>query len=264
MILPLVINKVKSLLKRDSQHFEKYAPSFEPPKSGMDKETIREKIREVPFWWHYIELGHGVVTPGHQGGVNNPEGTRNVLRRLNLPEDLLSKTILDIGAWDGFFSFEAEKRNACRVVAIDNFYRLEKEGKNLERSQFGFKVAKEILGSNVEYKEMDVLDLCPESIGAFDIVLFLGVLYHVKYPLLALERVASVTKEMMILESHCVDIMAKKPVAVFYPNNELNGDPTSWWGLNQTCMEIMVRIAGFRTVKCVSKVGDRIVLHAFK
>lgn len=258
------ITKAKNLLARWLQKSEKYTPSFAPPKGGMDRETILKKIGGIPFWWHYIELGHGIVTPGHQGGVNNPSATRDVLRSLKLPDDMSGKSVLDIGAWDGFFSFEAERRGASRVLAIDNFYRLEKEGKHLESGTRGFEIAKEILASNVEYKIMDVLELSPDAVGIFNIVLFLGVFYHLKYPLLALEKIASVTKELMILESHFENKYKGRSVAIFYEKDEINKDPTNWWGANQACLEAMVRSVGFARVKCVFRSRNRIVLHAFK
>ncbi|MDD5109293.1 MAG: class I SAM-dependent methyltransferase [Candidatus Omnitrophica bacterium] len=260
----VLVNKIKNLTSEFYMKFSRFIPSADPPKSNLKKEAIIEKINKVPFWWHHIELGYGIVTPGHQGGIGNSSASQRILRRLDLPADFSGKSVLDIGAFDGYFSFEAEKRGAARVLAVDNFYRLEKEGKHLDSREMGFKTAKEILASNVEYKVMDVLDLSPAAVGEFDIVLFLGVFYHLKHPLLALERIASITKGMMICESHFENKYKGSPVATFYEKDNENNDPTNWWGANQECMEAMIRSVGFRTVKCVSKFRDRIVLHAFK
>jgi len=100
-----------------------------------------------------------------------------------MPENLAGKTVLDVGAWDGFFSFESERRRAERVLATDSFCWSGEGG-----TKAGFELARKVLNSKVEDVEMDVLDLSPENIGTFDIVLFLGVLYHMRRPLLALER----------------------------------------------------------------------------
>ena len=255
------------LLARIKNHFRKspaYAPPTEPPPSGLDKETILKKIAAVPFWWHYIELGHGVVTPGHQGGENNPGVSKKILDGINLPEDLSGKTVLDIGAFDGLFAFEAEKRGAARVLAIDNFNHLEKEGKHLERGFKPLQIAREILASKIEYKELDVMDISPASIGTFDVVLFLGVLYHLKNPFLALEKIASVTKELLIVESLCINKYNNEAVAWFFEKDEWKKDPTNWWGPNRKCIEAMTRAAGFKEVRCVSNFNGRISLHAFK
>lgn len=254
-----MFNKFKRIIKKRKN----YQPSLEPPKSNLPKEVILKKIKKIPFWWHYIELGYGIVTPGHKCGENNPQ-ERNGLDDLKMPSSFEGKSVLDIGAWDGFFGFEAEKRGATKILAIDNFYRLEREGKHLEAGNLGFEIAKEILDSKAEAKEMDVLEISPEKIGTFDIVLALGLLYHVKHPLLALEKIAAVTKEMLILETHYENKYNKKPAMFFYKDSKLNQDPTNWWGFNKTCLKEMLLKVGFKRVECVFRNENRIVIHVFK
>jgi len=232
-----------------------YTSSLAPPKSGMDKETILRMIAEVPFWWHHIELGYGIVTPGHWWN-GRFDIQRLLLEKLDLPKDLRGKSVLDVGAWDGFFSFEVEKRGASRVLAIDNLYRMEKE-KFLDTGTKGFEIAKKILTSKVEYKVMDVCDLTPESVGKFDITLFLGVIYHLKNPVLALENIASVTDEMVIMESCSINKGGNIPLAEFV-ETEFQGDPTVWWIPNQACLEAMVRRVGFKKISSVKWRGGRI------
>ncbi|MDO8424726.1 MAG: hypothetical protein Q7S70_02185, partial [bacterium] len=87
------------------------------PPSGMAKEAVLEKVKKIPFWWHGVELGYGIVSPGHHGGISHPSGDKAILRHMNLPENLTGKSVLDIGAWDGFYSFAAEKRGASKVLA---------------------------------------------------------------------------------------------------------------------------------------------------
>lgn len=97
-----------------------------------------------------------------------------------------------------------------------------------------------------------MLDHSPETVGVFDLVLFLGVLYHMRHPLLALERVFSVTGKQVIIESH-VDILDyDRPAMAFYPGDEVNGDPSNWWGPNVAAVEAMLNVVGFQKVKLIS------------
>jgi len=188
-------------------------------------------------WYHTIDLGGGVVTHG----VDNSPFR---LARVQLPASLHGKTVLDIGAWDGFFSFECERRGAARVVAADHF---SWHGGGWG-TKAGFTLAREALGSRVEDVDIDVMDLGPERIGTFDLVLFLGVLYHLRHPFLALERVASVTREYLILET-VVDLVGfRRPAMAFYPGRELNNDPTNWWGPNIPAVRGMLESLGFSEV----------------
>src|SRR3954449_10126890 len=111
-------------------------------------------------WFHTIDLGNGIVTPGRD------ESARK-LGWIGLPADLSGRTVLDVGAWDGFFSFECERRGAARVVAADSF---SWDGSNWG-TKAGFELAREALGSRVEDVEVDVMDLSPERVGTFDLVL---------------------------------------------------------------------------------------------
>jgi tRNA (mo5U34)-methyltransferase len=190
-----------------------------------------------------MDLGHNVVTPG----VDN---TSERLGRLGLPASLAGKTVLDVGAWDGFFSFQAERRGARRVLATDSYsWRGDGWG-----SKAGFELARSALNSQVEDADIDVMDLSPERVGTFDVVLFLGVLYHLRHPLLALERVASVTREWLIVETvvDCLDY--PRPAMAFYQDKELNNDPTNWWAPNQSCAEAMLRSVGFRLVTTITPI----------
>ncbi|MPY87614.1 MAG: DUF1698 domain-containing protein [Luteitalea sp.] len=192
-------------------------------------------------WYHTIELGVGVVTRG-------VDDTPRRLASLNLPASLAGKTVLDVGAWDGFFSFEAEKRGATRVLATDS-YSWDGPGWG---TKDGFNLARQALNSRVEDVNIDVVELSPERVGTFDVVLFLGVLYHLPNPLLALERIASVTRELLILET-VVDLVGiKRPAAAFYPGAELNRDPTNWWGPNAPAVHAMLQTVGFHRVRTVT------------
>lgn len=257
-----LIIKIKSQIEKIRLYFEEDTVFLSPPPSSMDKETVLKKISQVPYWSHHIEVGYGIVTPGHLQGSRHPSGQKNYLRHLQLPDNLFGKSVLDIGAWDGFFSFEAEKRGASQVLAIDNFYR----DKLKNTGNQGFEIAKEILKSNVEFKKASVYSLSPEKFGMFDIVLFLGVFYHLKHPLLALEKIFSVTKEILIMETHYDPYRGSKntPLAVFYEKDEIHNDPTTWWGFNEAGLLAALRSAGFKKSEVLYRYGDRIILKAYK
>lgn len=209
----------------------------------MDRAELQAAVDGLR-WFHTIDLGHGIVTKGVE---NSPER----LIRIRLPDSLAGRSVLDIGAWDGFYSFAAERRHASRVVAADH-YAWHGEGWGTGRGKAGFELARAALGSRVEDVDIDVMDLSPERIGTFDVVLFLGVLYHLRDPMRALERVSSVTKDMLILETVIDMVGISRPAAAFYPGRELNDDPTNWWGPNPAAVEGMLRSVGFTRVESIT------------
>jgi tRNA (mo5U34)-methyltransferase len=219
------------------------SPRPTAPRSNADVAELRRAVAQVR-WFHRIDLGDGVVTPGD-------DDTPEKLKTLHLPEDLRGTTVLDIGAWDGFFSFEAERRGAARVLATDDFC----WGGDGWGTKAGFDLARRALGSKVESAEMGVLELSPETAGVFDLVLFLGVLYHMRHPLLALERVASVTGRQLILETGVDMTWFKKPLISFYPGAEAVGDPTNWCGPNPAAVVAMLKVVGFRRVRVVDRLA---------
>jgi len=201
-------------------------------------------------WFHQISLGNDVLTPG-------VDASRQRLERMRFPASFAGKSVLDVGAWDGFFSFEAERRGARDVLATDS-YAWSGQGWSDKR---GFEFARHELHSNVRSLTIDVMDLSPQAVGGqYDVVLLLGVLYHVRHPFLALERVASVTGQMLILETEVDNLLVPWPSMAFYPADELNGDPTNWFGPNARAVEGMLRAVGFARVERVwqSSVARRI------
>ena len=223
----------------------------------MKKElTLQEKkalIDKVPYWWHTIDLGEGVFTPGF---------TQTKVHKLlssAIPTNLKGKTVLDIGGWDGYYSFECEK-NGAKVTTIDNYQH--------KKGQRGFDTAKKILNSKVEYHKLDLFSL-PKWKETFDIVLLFGVIYHIKYPLKALEIVYSKTNELLILESHYIKTKEKYPLMRFYPEDELSNDHSNWWGPNIQCLEDMLKDVGFKKVEKFKtylnkKERGRVIIKAYK
>jgi len=231
--------------------------------------TREEKLQRIKSrqWYHSIDIEDGLVTPG----AHSPADLRRTLERLQLPVRLDGLSVLDIGAWDGYFSFEAERRGARRVVAYDV----------VPADYFGFATARDLLGSGVEYVQGSVYDLRKEHVGTFDIVLFAGVLYHLRYPLLALDRIHAICDGYILLESHCLDnfvvladgrvttleqidpCLERIPLYRFYPANDLNGDYSNWFAPNRRAIEDGLRTAGFIPT-LLSEWGDRVVYKAVK
>jgi len=209
--------------------------------TSVQPEEIKARVAELR-WHHSLNLGHGIITPGQ-------DNSERKLGRLKMPTSLAGKSVLDIGAWDGFFSFDAERRGASRVLATDSYVW---DGSHDWGSKRGFDLAKAALGSKVEDRVIDVLDLSPDKIGMFDVVLFLGVLYHMKHPLLALEHVASVTRGMIVLET-AVDLLSTRQSAMaFYPGSDLGKDATNWCGPNPAAVVGMLQTVGFRRIEIVA------------
>jgi len=226
------------------------------------------KVIASRSWWHSIELGDGVVTPG-QVPLHS---LKKMLADLRFPESFAGLSVLDIGAWDGFFSFEAEKRGAARVVAYDLH----------PPDHHGFATAKRLLESNVEYVQGSVHDLSPEVLGTFDVVFFLGVFSHLRYPLLALDRIWDVTNRYALIETHHLDKCVLLPegnscelaaidprltdIALyqFYRDDELIPDRFSnWFAPNRRAIEDGLRSAGFQP-EFLAAWGDRIAFKAIK
>lgn len=186
------------------------------------------------FRYHSIELPDGSVFPGLQ----SLEHLRWRLDLFGLPQDLRGKRVLDVGAWDGWFSFECERRGA-EVVAVDCV------------ALDTFIEAKDLLGSRVEYLTLDVNELSARRLGRFDIVLFFGVLYHLRHPLMGLEKAVELSTDLVLIESFVIqpENRAIPAVMEFYERAELGGQIDNWCGPSPECLLSMCRSAGFAQVE---------------
>ena len=216
------------------------------------------QVERVPFWWHTIGLGDGVFTPGKSSLEEQNQ------RAQAIPSSLQGKTVLDIGCWDGFYSFLCEQRGAT-VTAIDDF-----QHRDFVRSKYnteltpgqGFRTAARCLESSLKPNKRDFVRLK----GAYDVVLFLGILYHQRHPLLALEHVSRLTRECAVIETHYLSD-EERPVLRFYPGASLNQDPTNFWGPSLSSLDLMLKDVGFRSVELISTWSgddDRALLMARK
>ena len=198
---------------------------------GFDN-RVRQLAESVQsrFRYHTIELPDGSELPGLQ----TVKHLRWRLSHFGLPSDLRGKRVLDIGAWDGWFSFEFERRGA-EVVAVDCV------------ALNSFLEARDLLGSRVEYLTLDVGELSAAKLGRFDIVLFFGVLYHLRHPLLGLEKVVELCTDLALIESFVIPSEKRTIPAVmeFYERTELGGQIDNWCGPSPEGLLAMCRSAGF-------------------
>ena len=216
---------------------------------------VQAQIDSVERWFHTYEVIPGVVTPG----VHDPAP---LLERLHLPDDLSGKRVLDVGARDGFFSFEAERRGA-EVLALDF----------MPPDRTGFGVAAELRGSKVDYKVDNVYNLSPQRHGTFDLVLCLGVLYHLRNPLLGLDKLWGVCDRDLILETEIRPGRERRrrksapahperePLMQFHPEDTLNGDHSNWWSPNPAALRAMMESACFEVAE-MQVLPTRAIVHA--
>jgi tRNA (mo5U34)-methyltransferase len=221
----------------------------------LDQELARELIREKS-WHHDFEIIPGVPT----NGAYDPTGLWN---ELQLPLDMRGLSLADVGASNGYFSFEAFKRGA-RVVAFDFRH----------KDNSGFGLAQHINGySDIEHHHINVLELSADRFGQFDIVLALGLFYHVSDPYMALANCAALSSDRLLIESYCIDRslparLSSEPVMRFLPDPERfpmqgqpNTDRSNFWGFSSNCLKRMVEDIGF-VVRGSNVRDDRVFIDA--
>jgi tRNA (mo5U34)-methyltransferase len=217
-----------------------------PAPTGFDAKATFAGVH----WHQRWEVFEGAMTPG-------PHSVSLLCQKTQLPADLTGKRVLDIGAWNGCFSFECERRGASEVIA----YSLENPDVT------GFTRLKAALGSRVEYLQGSVYSASPEQLGKFDLILFFGVLYHLRYPLLAIDRIRTVSRGDVLIETHTLTSrqLLRSPLsavsrlvrlsALFrttplwrqYKEFELHPeDQSNWFGPNIPAVVESFESAGFR------------------
>ena len=218
----------------------------------VEKEEIEARVSKFPYWYHKIELPEGVVTPGW--APLRPSSYR-------IPERLDGKRVLDVGAWDGYWTFEALKRGAIEVVAVDDFsdYLGHLDNSN-RRSWETFDLCRELLefdDDRCKRYDMSVYDIDESIVGRFDVVFFFGTLYHLRYPLMALDRLSAVCDADIHIESAILDDYSPyrgglhngypdgQMVMEFYPRKEYGDNDSNWWAPTLHCLMNMVVAAGF-------------------
>jgi tRNA (mo5U34)-methyltransferase len=216
------------------------------------REKIEQRVRELGQWFHNMNLRGVQTAPDHFLGDYPAVKWHSFADAV--PADLTGKSVLDIGCNAGFYAMEMKRRGAERVLGIDS------DDSYLAQARF----AAEVNELNIEFRKMNVYDV-PQLGEKFDIVIFMGVLYHLRHPLLALDILHDhVTKDLLIFQSmqrgsttiaelqhdyHFwqTDIFDQADFPkMFFIENCYSGDWTNWWIPNRACMEAMLRSAGFQ------------------
>jgi tRNA (mo5U34)-methyltransferase len=230
------------------------APPLDDHLGHTLQDVIRHKVESEPYWFQRIELFPGYWTPGW----SNPETEK--LPYFAVPRDLTGKRVLDIGCAEGYFSFEAERRGAREVIAIDS----------MPDSVRRFNIVREAKQSNASAYLVNVYDLDPDKLGTFDVVLFYGVFYHLKHPQLALERIKNVCVGDLLFQTVVCEepAVAGIPWARYHPHGTMSGsdhrtyDPTNFWFFNSACCVAMLDSVGFTNIEIVSGEPHPFVIRA--
>lgn len=222
---------------------------------SLDAAQAQRLIEGKP-WHHAFEVVPGVRVPGSYD-------PHFLLERLGLPSDLSQVTVADLGASNGYFSFELRRRGA-KVTAFDFRH----------RENSGFALLQLINGlEDIEHHHVNVLDVTADRFGQFDIVLCLGLLYHVADPYRLLANCVSIARKQLFVESYCIDrelpeSLLALPIVRFIPDpgrfpglQQPNSDTSNFWGLSSKAIELMIRDLGF-DVSRVERWGDRCFIEA--
>lgn len=214
------------------------------------REEARAALERVPLWFHTFCLnGVGVYTPGI---------ARDHRYRLRaIPKDLTGARVLDVGTFDGFYAFLAERRGAARVVAVDNEQYVDwirrRFGIDLEPG-VGFRAIAELLASKVEYCRLDALDI--DQLGeTFDVIFCFGVLHRVEAPLTLLRVLGDclASDGRIILETYGVRGEQGDPCVLVHERGDVYaGDGAVYWGFSRSSLDRLARLADLRGFELVS------------
>ncbi len=227
--------------------------------SPPDRQSIEARVKAIGSWYHAIDLGDGLRTPGafHMASF---------LEHYDFPADMTGMRVLDVGASNGFFSFEFDRRGAAEVVAVDlpgwkahdwtPRYRKGFDAKRAEERddidrqvmRAGFDLVREVLGcSRVKKVEMAIYDLMPERVGMFDMVFCGSMLMHVRDPVLGIQRMRSVCRDdgKLIISIAAEHELGDQPVARFVGQ----WDQCNWWHMSPRGLEEMLACCDFAAQK---------------
>lgn len=220
--------------------------------TAAETEAIRQRVRELGDWFHNLNLRGVQTAPNHFLGDYPEIKWRSFANAI--PQDLRGKSVLDIGCNAGFYSIEMKRRGAARVLGVDF------DETYLAQARF----AAEMCDADIEFRQLSVYDI--GQLGEkFDVVLFLGVFYHLRHPLLALDLIHEhVAKDLFVFQSMQRGSEEVPPLAedyhfwqtqifehpgyprMFFVEKRYSGDPTNWWIPNHACTEAMLRSSGFQ------------------
>jgi tRNA (mo5U34)-methyltransferase len=245
----------------------------------MTADEKRTEVGRVPFWFHSFDFGDGVTVPGRRTAAE----LEIAWDSLHLPE-LSGQSVLDVNTWDGWFAIRCERAGAARVVGLDwyvwamdlaehtrywqaiavagtaprPYHEMPYFKPDTLPGKIGFDTARRLRGSRVEelVGDFSTMDLAPIR-GQFDVVLFLGSLYHMTDPIGNLRRVYDATRPggLAVVETHAIAVAGLEDVPLcesYGPVHLLNQDPSNWWGPNALALKQMLLAAGFTSAEIVT------------
>lgn len=218
---------------------------------ALSREEIRERIDALGPWFHNLDLNGVPTAPSHfLGDYPNVKWRRFAGI---IPDRLDGKTVLDIGCNAGFYAMEMKRRGAERVLGLDT------DEEYLAQARF----AADVNGLKIDFRRMSAYDV-GQLREKFDLVIFMGVLYHLRHPLLALDLIHEhVARDLLLFQSMQRGDSRIDPVEKNYDfwttdqfnspgypklhfiENKYADDPTNWWVPNRACVEAMLRSSGF-------------------
>lgn len=233
----------------------------------MTREEILSGVKRLEPWFHRIDLGNGLFTKTESvmgEPVDHPFRPWQTIQKL-LPSDLSGMTLLDVGCNAGFYAFEAKRRGAKRVLGVDG------QRQHVRQGLF----VRKVLGLEVEFRRLNVYELSPRVVGQFDITLALGLLYHLKHPILALENLYRVTRELLVIETaimppratprsfaHAFGAMETTLHPLAYVENPSGAKEQvfNWFLPGTEALLALLRGAGFAQVELIEEKDDRAVV----
>lgn len=224
--------------------------SVDAPKT---KEQLAQRIAELGDWFHNIDLNGVQTAPNHFLGDYPRVKWKSLAPAF--PDDMSGASVLDLGCNGGFYSIEMKKRGAARVLGVDV------DDRYLNQARF----AAEVLGLDIEFEKRSIYDV-DQIPGQFDYVLFMGVFYHLRYPLFALDKVIKKVKSKLIFQTMIRGSLTSPELKddyhfwnkeifnnpdfprMYFIENKYSGDPTNWWIPNRGAMEGMLRSSGLEII----------------
>jgi tRNA (mo5U34)-methyltransferase len=233
----------------------------------MTKEEIIAELKRLEPWFHCIDLGGGITTKTESimgEPVDHPHEPWQVIQKC-LPQNLNGKSLLDVGCNAGFYSIQAKRRGAARVLGVDG------QRQHIRQAL----LVRRMLGVDVEFRRMNIYELKPHEIGQFDITLALGLIYHLKHLVLALENLYKVTREMLIIETAILPA-EYRPTPFTHPLGEtemrlhafalVENPPdakeqvANWFLPSIEGLEALLKNIGFDSIEVVEVKNERAVL----
>lgn len=241
-------------------------------KKGTDRRVLEKKIREMEPWFHCIDLGNGLTTKTKSYWAEPLDHPLRLWKMLEayLPTDFTGKKVLDVGCNAGFVAIEAKKRGADYVLGIDvNPLYLEQA-----------RLVASVLDLDIDIRKVTIYEL-DSFLEGVDLVFCLGVIYHLKNPMLALEKLHAVTNGRLVLESAILNPLVQRVMEIFDRDgrfrprqacfvrfvenrNDIAEDAANWWIPSAKALTAMVRSVGFQNVRIISRSSTRAVIVADK